>query len=146
MHNKMCKMVLGVHSKASNLAVKGELGRYPLRIIIYTRIFESLNISRLLSLPNNKILNSALETNIHLDDMGKHSWFTTIKHLLCFTKLDESRVGLSNLDSFKISFLVKSFKKNLQDQFKVYWLEVVNKDIFNPSNDNKLNLYLKNKN
>ena len=104
MHNKMCKMVLGVHSKASNLAVKGELGRYPLHIIIYTRIFESLNNSRLLSLPNNKILNSALETNIHLDDMGKHSWFTTIKHLLCFTKLDESRVDLSNLDSFKISF------------------------------------------
>ena len=45
-----------------------------------------------------------------------------------------------------MSFLVKLFKKNLQDQFKVYWLEVVNKDIFNPSNDNKLNLYLKNKN
>ena len=130
-------MVLGVHSKASNLAVKRELGRYPLHIIIYTRIFESLNNSRLLSLPNDKILNSALETNIHLEDMGKHSWLTTIKHLLCFTKLDESRVDLSNLDSFKISFLVKSFKKNLQYQFKVYWLEVVNKDIFNPSNDDK---------
>ena len=39
-HNKMCKMALGVHSKASNLAVKGELGRYPLHIIIYTRIFK----------------------------------------------------------------------------------------------------------
>ena len=32
MHNKVCKMALGVHSKASNLAVKGELGRFPLHL------------------------------------------------------------------------------------------------------------------
>ena len=40
MHNKVRKMALGVHSKASNHAVKGELGRFPLHLIIYTRIFE----------------------------------------------------------------------------------------------------------
>ena len=38
MHNKVCKMALGV--EASNHAVKGELGRFPLHLIIYTRIFE----------------------------------------------------------------------------------------------------------
>ena len=36
MHNKVCKMALGVHSKASNHAVKGELGRFPLHLIINT--------------------------------------------------------------------------------------------------------------
>ena len=30
-------MALLVHSKGSNLAVKGELGRFPLHLIIYTR-------------------------------------------------------------------------------------------------------------
>ena len=40
MQNKVCKMALGVHSKASNLAVKGELGRFLLHIIIYKRIFK----------------------------------------------------------------------------------------------------------
>ena len=35
MHNKVCKMALGAHSKASNLAVKGELGRFPLHLIVY---------------------------------------------------------------------------------------------------------------
>ena len=40
MHNKVCKMALGVDSKASNHAVKGEHGRFPLHLIIYTRIFE----------------------------------------------------------------------------------------------------------
>ena len=70
---KLSKMVLGVHSNASNLAVKGERGCYPFHIIIYKRIFKYF--LGLLSLPNNKILNSALETNIHLNNMGTHSWF-----------------------------------------------------------------------
>ena len=39
MHNKVCKMALGVQSKASNLAVKGELGRLLLHLFICTRIF-----------------------------------------------------------------------------------------------------------
>ena len=32
LHMKFCKIFLGVHSKASNLAVYSELGRYPLVI------------------------------------------------------------------------------------------------------------------
>ena len=75
MHNKVCKMALGAHSKASNLAVKGELGRFPLHIVF--KYFMRLN-----SFSNNTILSSALEANIHMDNMGKHSWLTTIKHLL----------------------------------------------------------------
>ena len=58
---KLCiinKMALGVHSKASNLAVKGELGRFPLHLIIYTKIFKYF--LRLLTLQNNQILTSAL--------------------------------------------------------------------------------------
>ena len=34
MHNKVCKMALGVHFKANNHAVKGELGRFSLHLII----------------------------------------------------------------------------------------------------------------
>ena len=56
-------MALGVHSKAINHAVKGELGRFPLHLIIYTRILNSF--LRLLTLQNNQILNSALEITTH---------------------------------------------------------------------------------
>ena len=59
MQNKICKMALGVHSKASNHAVKGELGRFPLHLIIYTRIFKYF--LRLFTLQNNQILKSTLE-------------------------------------------------------------------------------------
>ena len=56
-------MALGVHSKANNHAVKGELGRFSLHLIIYTTIFKSF--LRLLTLQNNQILNSAQEISIH---------------------------------------------------------------------------------
>ena len=67
---KLCiinKMALGVHSKASNHAAKGELERFPLHLIIYTRIFEYF--LRLLTLQNNQIFNSALEINIQLNNV-----------------------------------------------------------------------------
>ena len=67
-------MPLEVHSKASNHTVKGELGRFPLHLIIYTRIFKYF--LRLLTLQNNQILNSALEISIH--SLGKHSRFSTV--------------------------------------------------------------------
>ena len=67
MHNKVCKMALGVHSKASNHAVKGDLGRFHLHLIIYTRIFKYF--LRFLTLQNNQMLNSALEINIHLNNV-----------------------------------------------------------------------------
>ena len=35
---KMVKISLGVHKKASNMAVRGDIGMYPLNIEIYVRI------------------------------------------------------------------------------------------------------------
>ena len=144
MHNKVCKMALGIHSKASNLAVKGELGRFPLHIVIYKRIFKYF--MGLNSFPNNTVLSSALEANIHMDNMGKHSWFTTVKHLLQFTKLDETTLDLANIENSKIPNLVKMFNKNLSTQFQVYWLNILNKDRFGHSVRNKLSLYSEIKN
>ena len=108
------RMALGVHSKASNHAVKGELGRFPLHLIIYTRIFK--HFLMLLTLPNNQILNSALETNI-FNNVGKHLRFTTVRHLLHFTKLTDFSPNLSHLDYNTIPHLVRTFKRNL---FKEY--------------------------
>ena len=69
-------MALGVHSKASNHAVKGELGRFPLHLIVYTRIFKYF--LWLLTLQNDPILNSALAMKIHLNNVGKYQ----IYHIL----------------------------------------------------------------
>ena len=115
MHNKVCKMALGVHSKASNHAVKGELGRFPLHLIIYTRIFKYF--LWLLTLQNDPILNSALvarpSDKHHLNNVGKYSWFTTVTHLLLFTKLSDYTPNLSHLDYRTFPHLVRMFKRNL---------------------------------
>ena len=101
---------------------------------------------RLISFSNNTILSSALEANIHMDNMCKHSWFTTVKHLLQFTKLDETTLDLTNIENNKISNLVKMFNKNLSTQFQVYWLNILNKDRFGHSVSNKLSIYSEIKN
>ena len=139
MHNKVCKMALGVHSKASNHAVKGELGRFPLHLIIYTRIFKYF--LRLLTLQNNQILNSALEINIHLNNVSKHSWFTTVRHLLHFTKFNDYTPNLPHLDNRTFPQLVRMFKRNLFKEYQEYWSKSLNKDKFDSSVGNKLSLY-----
>ena len=41
LRNHLCKHLLGVHSKASNFAVRGELGCYTINICLYTRYSSS---------------------------------------------------------------------------------------------------------
>jgi len=123
---KLCiinKMALGVHSKASNLAVKEELGRFPLHLIIYTRIFKYF--LRLLTLQNNQILSNALEINIHVNNIGKHSCFTTVKRLLHFTILTDYTPNLPHLDYRRIPHLVRMFKRNLLTQYQEYWSKIL---------------------
>ena len=39
LHTKFCKYVLGVHSKASNIACVGELGRFPIYVDFCNFVF-----------------------------------------------------------------------------------------------------------
>ena len=137
-------MALGVHSKARNHAVKGELGRFLLHLIVYTRIFKYF--LWLLTLQNDPILNSALAINIHLNNVGKYSWFTTVTHLLHFTKLSDYTPNLSHLDYRTCPYLVRMFKRNLFKEYQEYWSKRLNKDKFDSSIENKLSLYREVKN
>ena len=44
LHNRLCKHLLGVHSKASNFAVRGELGCCPINICLHTRLLKFFSI------------------------------------------------------------------------------------------------------
>ena len=46
LQNKLCRYILDVHKKFSSLAVKGELGVYPISINIYINIMKFLNVTR----------------------------------------------------------------------------------------------------
>ena len=82
---KFCKFSLGVGKRSSNLAVIGELGRYPLFIEIIISMF-----SYLTRLSNSKdiLLSEALSIWKLLSDQNKKSWYNTILSLLKYLKLD----------------------------------------------------------
>ena len=62
LHIKFMKVVLGVHSKACNLAVRSELGRLPLHIKIFSSVLKYW--ARLVELNDNPIMMNAIETNM----------------------------------------------------------------------------------
>lgn len=64
----LCKSILGVGSKASNLAVVGELGRYPL----YKKHEDKTNC----------ILKAALDENNKMHNNGQHCWVSCIYYIL----------------------------------------------------------------
>ena len=84
-HMKFCKFSLGVGKRSSNLAVIGELGRYPLFIEIIISMF-----SYLTRISNSKdiLLSEALSVSKLLSDQNKKSWYSTILSLLKYLKLD----------------------------------------------------------
>ena len=102
------KRLLGVHSKATNFAVKGELGCYPINTCLYTRL---LNIE-----------NSLKECNILLE-ARKTSWLSTISHLLQLIDLNLNQIFQScRLDPKQIVHKVENKLKELYEER--FWSEI----------------------
>ena len=63
LHLKFCKMLLGLRKNTPNLAVRAELGRFPLTIEIYMSLIKYW--IRLINLPTKRIMVDALNSNIN---------------------------------------------------------------------------------
>ena len=83
---------------------------------------------------------------IYSNNVGKHSWFTTVRNLLHFTKLSDYTPNLPHLDYRRIPHLIKMFKRNLLKKYQEYCSKNLNKDKFDSSVGNKLSLYSELKN
>lgn len=124
LHIKFCKLVLGVHKKATNAAVRGELGSYPLLIIMLRlsiKYWWSLNIQCLHGC--NSLVVHALLDNRRLCNDGIFSWSSGIKSILIF------------IDKFDIwdkpNVLTKSnfndlILNNLQEKYDSFWYYHIN--------------------
>jgi hypothetical protein len=111
MHQKFSKYILGVHKKATNLAVLSELGRHSL----YFNIVKSM-LSYYLRLEKTgstfPLLNDAYRMKIityHNDNTKKSSWYSSIKFVL------DKVSSLLNVDSSKIN------GERLKDFFAKDW-------------------------
>ena len=112
MHVKFLKYVLGVHKKATNEAVAGELGRYPLSIDAICATVKYYQ--RLCNDKVSTLLSAAFQESTSLCNSNKNSWVASVHHI--FKHIDISntciQIGSSKLSNMVKQKLVTLFKTN----------------------------------
>ena len=111
-HTKFCKFVLNVSKFTSNLAVRAELGRYPLYVKLLALCAKYW--ARLKEGSPNKLLNKAYKQA----RLMNAQWIQNIKCLFM-------QNGLGNLfnsnGSIKPEYIQVSVRNRLEDQYVQYW-------------------------
>ena len=131
-HTKICKFSLGVGKRSSNMAVIGELGRYPLFIEIIVNMF--LYLSRL-EKTEDKLLSEALSVSKALSNQNKKSWYNFMSSLSKYLDTDLFKI-------FNMKFNLKKFILNrLKLKYNQLWYSSLNDDRKSMSFGNKLRTY-----
>ena len=87
--------------------------------------------------------------NIHLNNVGKHSWFTSFHYCktpITLYQINDYTPNLPHLDYRTFPHMVRMFKRNLFKEYPEYWSKSLNKDKFDSSVASKLSLYSEVKN
>jgi hypothetical protein len=79
-HLRFCKLYLGVNRKASNMACRSELGRYPLLISIKKNIINYFK--HIFKLDDNSIIKQSFQMSKQLYNQGKESFYTNTMNML----------------------------------------------------------------
>ena len=127
-------MILGVHRKASRLAVLGELGRYPLFI---TAMSQLLKYRISLDQRPSSLVGQALTEMSSMTSKGQDCWLNRVDTIMNLLKINHSDHTLSKVASRK-------FSSSLKSKFDIFWKKKVN-EIKHVNNDhlnhNKLRVY-----
>ncbi len=135
LHIKICKLILGVHRKASNHAVRGELGSYPLLLFML-----SLSLKYWWKLNNDCLLGkSSLAVQALLEDRSFQGnnyfiWFRGIKCICNLIGKDDVWVKPNILCKTTIVNVVTSSLKTVYDS---NWFSCISAD------NSKLRTYCK---
>jgi hypothetical protein len=138
---KFMKSILGVHEKASNAAVRGELGRFPTSIYIMKQTLK--NWYRITSCERGTLLYDSYLCNAHLYSTNNNSknWWSNIK------KFFENTLNLPFLvenlgQSRKTKTKLARAKSEMEVIFQYKWYSTLDKeDGRNQSGGNKLRTY-----
>ena len=122
-HLKFCKIILNVKKSTANYMVYGELGRYPLRVLIYSRLIKFW--AKIIT-PSNMNKISFILYQIQLNQLNngkkKCKWLGFVKSTL--EKLGLNEVWQSQQFP-NASWLYLSIKRRLQDHFIQEWMHDV---------------------
>ena len=87
-HLRFCNYYLGVNGKATNIACRAELGRFPLKLLIDLRILKYF--IRLTDLPKDSLAKQAFVMSKSLFDAHKSSFHTNLHHILELYNIDHT--------------------------------------------------------
>jgi len=122
LHIKTCKLILGVHRKSVNHAVRGELGSYPLLLLMLSlavKYWWKLNDSCFQG--NNSIVVRALTDNRKYADTC-NTWSKGIKQILTLINRSDIWDKPNIVTTSSISDVISSALKTIYENL---WLDVV---------------------
>ena len=120
-HLRYCKFALGVHAKTTNLAVYGELGRYPLfidQVVSVAKYMYHMEYSS-----NNKLL------RLFYDNVRKNKASLGKNSIVAFVQNINKVLGLSAPTHSKaVKQYSTRLRKKLANNFRMYWSQMINSD------------------
>ena len=134
---RFCKYALGTHRKSSNVATRGELGRFPIAMFIMKQVLKNwLRISRQDIHP---LMQDVYVENIRLCHEGKKCWLGRVKELIV------DRIGMPeiwNNQGGTGQGLIKKMMDTLKLRFTKIWNDKLNRTSGNDNqNGGKLRTY-----
>jgi hypothetical protein len=131
-HLRFCKLYLGVNRKASNVACRSELGKYPLLITIKKNIINYFK--HIFKLDDNSIVKQSLLMSKQLYEIGKESFYANSINMLkpFYDKI-------TNFECDVISYDTKTVVKKMKDKYVEFWRQKM-------INSSKLSFFCKFKN
>ena len=135
LNQRISRMVLSVHKKASTLAVLGELGRYPLLVkaLVHTFKYEWMLGKKS---HKNSLIALAYTEMCSFAAAGTDCWLTRVNKM-------KNSLGISVNSSCSQSVANKHLKNQVEGKFQVYWLDSIKQVRLNQDgrDQNKLRLY-----
>lgn len=131
-HIKFCKFSLGVGKRTTNIAVLGELGRYPLLLEVILNIFRYF---KYLLKSEDVLLSEALKVSKSLKSLNINSWYGCIESLMQYINIDVKKVKNMKID---LKSLIYS---KLKQKYNFVWRSEIYDDRNNKQGGNKLRTY-----
>jgi len=131
---KMCRYILGVNSKTSLVAIRGETGRFPLYLDVAINLLKYLNH---LMCTTSDLLKNALEVNHKLATEGKQCWLSWVQ-----TLLNDLRININEIRQPPNRWLSK-VTRALRNRYFTLWKTQLGRDTANSGKGNKLRTYNK---
>ena len=125
MHLRFCKAFLGVNRKASNVACRAEMGRYPIKLLMDIRIYKFYE--RLKEMDDGSFAKQAFLISNDLWQRGHHSLHNYVSNINSF-------YGISETSNGTIHFSINKALINIKEKYLDFWKGKV-------SNSRKLNFY-----